>query len=98
MVKQEITICDNCKERKAKRKCCICGIDLCLNCGANISVIMQDISVIGRIGLCKKHSNSLNKMVEKKKSGEWLFDFTNEIEDKIRKELVCENLGDKNAD
>jgi hypothetical protein len=44
VVEKEVKICDECKEKKSKEKCCLCDKDLCADClrGLDIDFTTRD--------------------------------------------------------
>ena len=83
-MKNEEAVCDICNDRVAKRKCAICGKDLCGYCGKDWFLSIGNENKI-TIPFCKK---CLNNKYDK----EVLEAIKNEIVDKMKKGKIIQGL------
>ncbi len=99
--KEKIIICDDCEKTIAKHKCKVCKKDLCENCFRSFTLSIGDFgfNVIHFCEGCKVKANDLfsGKSLQENYEN---FDKDNEIKkiilDKIKKNLIIENLKETN--
>lgn len=100
--KENITICDDCKERIAEYKCKLCGKDLCKGCLKKVVLEVRGKYYDGSGDLGYKVIpycvECRSKLEEKSPSNENLLEdefmkkLSDEVVEHIRKKLILKNL------
>ncbi len=92
-MKKEVNICDNCKERVTKLKCCLCNNDVCSNCSEKEILGLFDGLV------CNSCNEKLNNCgIEEEDFWKDFIknnkDIKEKIMDYIKRNIIIENLSE----